>query len=786
MKYSYNWIKELTDTKLPLEKAVELLTMHSLEIEGVEKIGNDFKGVIVGKILEIKKHPNADKLQLAKVDTGKEVLDIVCGAPNIQVGNKVPVALVGAILPGGFEIKEAEIRGEKSFGMLLAEDELGLGDDHSGIIILAEDAKVGDPISKYLGVKDEVIEIKVLPDRAHDALSHVGVARELSVLEGREFDYDFDGLKLQKKKSKKLKVEIKDKDLCYRYIGAVMENLTIKESPKWMRDRLQASGIRAINNVVDATNYIMLELGNPLHAFDAEKIRNNQSELEIVVRRAEKGEKMTLLDETELKLSENNLLITNGETPLALAGIMGGRNSGISDDTKTIVLESASFNATNIRRSRTNLNLKTESSDRFEKGLDPNLAEKAMVRIIGILEHTAGAKLEGIVDIYPNPIKPWKIKLDPAYVDSLLGETVPTKDMLRILNLLGIKAKKGKTFDCEIPTQRLDLRTPEDLIEEVGRIWGYEKVKEAPLKEDIWPAKVNEQVFFERRVQDIAVGLGYDEVYNYSFYSEKDTRNCGLDAKKHLELARPMNPDQQFVRVSLVPNILKNIKEDLKYYSNIQIFEEGRVYSPGKDAFPKEERILVLAKVLEKDAKAETFFDLKGDLEDLISALGITNFSLERFDHETFWHPERSAEIIVSGKVIGRIGEVDPSVLSNFKIKNRVAVAEINLEKLRSVSRKEKSYLQINRLPSVFRDISLIDRQAKTVAEIMAEIRKAGGKTMKNLELFDVFEKDGQNSYAFHLEFNAGDRTMEGKEIDAIMEEIIAGLEKELGVEVRK
>jgi phenylalanyl-tRNA synthetase beta chain len=326
---------------LSAEKAADLLTMHSFELEGMEKAGEKFENVVVGKILQIEKHPNADKLQLTKVDTGEEKLKIVCGAKNISVGDKVPVALIGAKLPNGLEIKEAEIRGEKSYGMLCAKDELGLGSDHSGIYILEKNAKIGMAFSRYLKQDDTIFEIKVLPDRAHDCLSHVGVARELACLSGKKMEYDFSGIVLPKKKSKKLKVEIADKKLCPRYIGAVMENVQISESPIWMKARLSACGIKSINNVVDATNYVMLELGQPLHAFDAEMISGEDREkdkvVRIVVRRAEKNEKIVLLDESEMKLTQDDLLITNGKNPLALAGIMGGKNSGINEQTKNIV-----------------------------------------------------------------------------------------------------------------------------------------------------------------------------------------------------------------------------------------------------------------------------------------------------------------------------------------------------------------------------------------------------------------------------------------------------------------
>jgi phenylalanyl-tRNA synthetase beta chain len=800
MKYSYSWLKELSGTKLFPEKAAELLTMHSFEIEGLEKNNSNFDGVVVGEILEITKHPNADKLQIACVDIDKKELQIVCGAPNIAVGQKVPVATIGTILPGNFEIKEAEIRGVKSFGMLCAQDELGLGKDHAGILILDKKAKVGEPVAKYLGGNDDsMLEIKVLPDRAHDILSHVGVARELSVLEKRKYDYAFDELVLPAKKSQKLKVEIKDKDLCKRYIGAVMENITIKESPKWLKERLEICGLRPINNVVDATNYVMLELGQPLHAFDFFKIESEiskskfpisnqaqslKSKCQIVVRRAIKDEKLVLLDDTEIKLSENNLLITNGKTPLALAGIMGGKDSGINENTKTIVLEAASFDAVNIRRTRTALGLNTDSSYRFEKDLDPNLTEKAMVRVIEILEHIADGKVEGIVDIYPKKISPWTVKLDLAYVNQLLGEKVPEKELLNILNLLGIRTKKAKLIECLIPTYRLDLRTQEDLIEDIGRVWGYEKIAPRPMLAEVLPAKLNEQVFFERKIQDVLTGLGFDEVYNYSFYGADDLRKTGLSASDHLQLANPMNPEQEFVRAYMVPNILKNVRENLKNFSEVSIFEIGKCYTL-KNNEPVEEHNLILAKVLERDGNSETFYDLKGTMEDLLEAFNIKSVKfLEIEKPGTILNLGRTAKIIAGEKVVGFIGEVNQSVLASYKISKRLVVAEINLKTLRDVARNILEYKPINKFPVVSRDISMIVPNVVKYSEIENLVKKTGGELIDSVSFFDRFE--AKNSMAIRIEMSAKDRTLESAEIDAVMEKIVLKLEKELKVEVRK
>ncbi|HRZ95604.1 MAG TPA: phenylalanine--tRNA ligase subunit beta [Candidatus Moranbacteria bacterium] len=796
MKYSYNWLKELSGTKKMPEKVMEDLTFHSFEVEGLEKGEINIPGVIVGKILEIKKHPNADKLQLLKVDVGAgSALNIVCGAWNIKAGDKVPVALVDTNLSNGMKIKEAEIRGEKSFGMLCAEDELGLGKNHEGILILPESAKIGDPISKYFRSKDSVIEIKVLPDRSHDAMSYVGVAREIAVLERKKFDYDFDGLVLPKKKSKKLKIAVKSSKLCPRYIGAVMENIKIKESPDWMKKRLEASGIRAINNVVDATNYVMLELGNPLHAFDVDKLKVQSeklkvtvqnSKLGIVVRKAKTGEKIKLLDGVVKELTSDDLLITDGDNPLAIAGIKGGKLAEIDGNTKNIVLESANFNAVSIRKTRTRLNLKTDSSDRFEKDIDPNLAEKAMARLIEIIEHTAGGKLTGVVDVYSKKVAPWKIKLDSSYVNSLLGEFILVKDMTRILNILGIKTKNGKIIECIVPTYRFDLKTQEDLIEEIGRIWGYEKVKEQPMISEILPAKINEQVFFERKVQDKLTGIGFDEVYNYSFYGEKDMVSCGFDNIKHLELENPMNSEQKYVRTSLIPNILKNIYENLKNFEDFRVFEEGRCYRPdGKKV--EEKRMLAMAVAKNKDSKGEIFYDLKGAIEDMLEGFGVNSYEVRlRKNPEKICHPFRSAEIKIAGEKIGVLSEINPAVLSAYKIKSPVAVAEFDLEILKKHANKSKIYNPISKYPVVTRDISLLVSNDTTYAQIVDTIKKIGKNLVKNIKLFDVFEKDSQKSLAFRIEFEDKKKTFEKAEVERSIEKIVSTLEAELGVTVRK
>jgi phenylalanyl-tRNA synthetase beta chain len=647
---------------------------------------------------------------------------------------------------------------------------------------------------------DTVIDIKVLPDRAHDAMSHVGVAREMTVLENKKFDYDYDGLKLPRIKTDKVRIEIKDKKLCPRYLGAVMSGITIKDSPDWMKKRLEVSGIRAINNVVDATNYVMLELGQPLHAFDFNKIKSKfpisniqypketqNANIQIVIRRAKDREKIELLDGVVKELTSDDLLITDGNNPLAIAGIKGGKMAEIDENTKAVVLESANFNGVKIRRTRNRLGLRTDSSDRFEKDIDPNLAEKAMVRLIEIIEHTAGGKIEGVSDIYPNPIKPWKIKLDLDYVNNLLGENVPAKEVVKIFKALGIKTKVGKVLECIIPTYRIDLITQEDLIEEIGRIWGYEKIEEQPIISEILPAQINKRVFFERKIQDILSGMGFSEVYNYSFYSQEDIDICGLEKIKHLELENPMNPEQQFVRANLFPNIFKNIKENSKHFGDFMIFETGKCYDVDGKGKVEEGKILSLALILEKEKKGELFFKAKGILEDMADSLGIDDITFEKPDESLrLWDLKKCALIKSKNKIIGKFGEANQKVLDSYKLKNVVVLAEIDIEALMEQSSRTKIYEPINKFPIVVRDISMLSNSNVAVSEIIGQIKKIGGSLLLNVELFDIFKKDNKNSFAFHVEFGSKSRTLESIEVDEAMKEIIAKLEEKFKIEIRK
>ena len=633
---------------------------------------------------------------------------------------------------------------------------------------------------------DTQLEFNILPNRGHDALSHVGIAREICAVEGRKLSKDFLRSDLRKilRSDLRMGIEIKDRKLCPRYIGAIIENVQVTASPKWLQQRLIVCGAKPINNIVDITNYVMLETGQPLHAFDAGKTTGN-----IIIRRSKKGEKIKLLDGKIYELNESNLVIADSEKALALAGIMGGFDSSVTKKTTSIILESANFNSTNIRKTRTSHNIVTESSYRFEREIDPNLAETATARAIELLQKYSGknAKVIAISDVYPKKLKPWSVKLSSIYVNSLLGERIGIFQMKKILDNLGMKVKvSGKVLDCEIPTQRLDLKTQEDLVEEIGRIYGYENIPETAPRVELSVPRENIKRNFEHEIRDAMTALGFSEIYNYSFYSAKEIENFRFDVKNHVEVANPMNPDQQYMRWSLMPNLVKAVKTNLKNFENFSLFEVGRKFFYEKSKIPQEKTILASATV-NPSAKGNLFFELKSKLETFLNHLGYknTNYQLLTTSYY-FWHPTRTARIMSHGKELGYIGEIDPIVLKKYNISCRVAAFGLKIDDLLALPRAEKIYHPISKYPVVGRDISMFVGKDTKYSDITETIKRSGGNLVKNIELFDVFEKEGEKSLALRLKIGSSAKTLTSAEIDAVMKKIISVLEKKLKVKVRK
>lgn len=799
MKYSYKWLKELSGTTKGPEELAKMIGLKGFELEEIEVLKDRFSDFVVGEIISLDKHPNADKLQFVRVDIGgKHIVDIVCGAENIQKGDKVPVALPGSILPQNkLSVEKREIRGVVSYGMLCAEDELGLGKDHDGIMILGKDAKSGKPISEVLDLDDFMMEFDVLPNRAHDCLSHAGMAREICAMEERKLDasnYKFSPTQ----NSQKLSITIEDSKGCPRYIGAVLKNVKIGPSPKWMQARLIASGMEPINNVVDITNYVMLEKGNPLHAFDYSRIDNDGAL--IVVRKAKKEEKLELLDETNLELHKEDLVIADDEKATALAGIKGGKKSGISDTTTEIVLEAANFNGFRIRKSRQRHGLATEAQARFEKQISPMIAEEATARAVELLEKYAQAELVEIVDenMTENIIQSLDLSLES--VEKLLGYEVDEKTAKAILENLGFETEMvGGKMQVTVPFWRLDIERQEDLIEEIGRMVGYDKIQDQPLHSSVEIVPENKRRAFEWKLRDKMMGLGFDEVTSYSFYGEDDVEFCGLEAK-HFEIEKPLSNDLKYMRRSLLPGLMKAIGLNMKNIENLgfgfetnhgtsfAIFELGKVYDVGSNNKPQERTILGSALFSEKKKDIDLFYDTKGRVDGLLKNMLQDKIQYESVvDQEnSIYHPGRAVSVRVNGMEIGMIGEVEKNITKQYGIKKRVVAFNLDIEKLFVADQNEKTYVDIRKFPPVLRDVSMFVKSSVEAGKIREMIMNEGGEILKDVKFFDQYVNDkGNKSLACHLIFWDKDKTLTNDDVEKAMKKIQKRLEQD-EVEVRK
>ncbi|MDO8566230.1 MAG: phenylalanine--tRNA ligase subunit beta [Candidatus Moranbacteria bacterium] len=783
MKYSYNWLKELSGTKKSPQQLAELLMTHAFEVESIEKFQHGLDGVVVGKVMTLVKHPNADKLRVAEIEIKKnDIRQIVCGAPNVAVGQKVAVALPGVKL-SGMEIKAVEIRGVESRGMICSAKELNLGDDHTGILVLSSDTPIGVSFVEYFGLDDSLMEVKILPDRGSDALSYQGLAREIAALDGVSPRFLSERSKPIKASSsnRASQVVIDDKRGCLRYVGIAFENIAVGESPLWLKVRLLLSGLRPINNIVDATNYLMLLTGQPMHAFDMDQLTGS-----VTIRRAKKDERLMLLTGETKTLSPEDLVIADEKGPVALAGVMGGAASSVTEKTKNIFLEIATFDATVIRRTKTRYNLLTDAGYRFERGLDPNLPGVAAQEAASLVHSLTGGIMLGMRDIYPKVAKEVKIKLSLLRVENVLGREISIVEAGKYLTLLGLTVKKSankKILDVIVPTRRPDLCDEWDLIEEIGRMYGYEKiVSVAPLL-PLLPTDENMEKNFERRAKEYLVHSGFDEIMTYSFYGEKEVRGAFLPLVSHLELANPLSPDQKFLRMTLLPLLLQKAKENLRSFNAFNFFEWGSVFVKGKAGVPIEFKSLGLLTMLqEKNIKGEAFSLMKGRVLAFFESLHIDQGKISWGLPKMFpdipvlgmLHPTRSAVFAYDGQPFGVIGEIHPRTLKAFDLPPRVAVAGFVAEELRKLQKKEILFTPLQKFPFAVRDISLTFPRKVTVSEVEQLLREAGAPLLQKFELFDIYDHGEEKSLAFHLFFGAPDRTLESLEMDTAFDRIVA------------
>ncbi|HEU0264946.1 MAG TPA: phenylalanine--tRNA ligase subunit beta, partial [Geobacterales bacterium] len=735
MIISYNWLKEYVDVELPADELAHLLTMLGLEVEGMESRGADLDQVVVARIEEKRQHPNADKLSLCRVNTGSETLEIVCGAQNMKSGDRVALAQVGAVLPGDFKIKRSKIRGEESHGMLCSEKELGLAEASEGIMILSADAPLGRPVFDVLGLKDTIFEIGLTPNRA-DCLSVIGIAREVAAKLGRSLRYP--QIALAEKGpaiASVTSVTVEDKDLCPRYAARYISGCRIASSPQWLVNRLAAAGIRSINNLVDVTNYVMLEFGQPLHAFDFDRLRGGR----IIVRRAAEGERFTTLDGQERQLLPSDLTIRDAEGAVALAGIMGGGNSEISDSTTNVLLESAYFEPRSIRRTAKRLGMHSESSHRFERGVDVNGVGRALDRAASLMAELSGGSIaKGAIDIYPQPVACRVITLRPERVNALLGTSISVDEMERLCQQLECTVERSAngTLRVMVPTFRVDIEREIDLVEEVARLHGFDAIAVTMPTARVFSDRPSPQQRSIAELKDLLVAEGLHEVINYSFISPLLFDGILLppnDSRRRvIPLLNPLTEEQSVLRTTLLPGLLQTVSRNASFRQLSQrLFELRRVYLPrdGEELPAEPLQLGVIMTGLRhpegwsQGGEAVDFYDLKGVAESIVERFRLRKVEYRAANDEPFYHPGKSCALVAGNEVIGTLGELHPTVQERLDLSQPVYYLELWLHKLLAAPRQEVTIAAPHRFPDVSRDIALLVPEEMTASTILDQVR---------------------------------------------------------------
>ena len=801
MKASIEWLKEYSDIDVDPAKLGDILTMTGSKVETIDRLGDDIKNVVVGKILEIEKHPDADKLVVTKVNVGTdENLQIVTGANNIKVGDIVPIAKDGAELPNGVKIKKGMLRGVESCGMMCSIGELNLtladypDQIEHGIMILNKELEkdIGKNVVEVLNLKEDIIDFEITSNRP-DCLSIEGLGRETAASLNKPFKNprkDIDEMKVETKQELEgLKVDIKAPDLCYRYVARIVKNVKIGPSPEWMVRRLKACGVRSINNIVDITNYVMLEMGQPMHAFDINSIEGKH----ITVRRAKNGEKITTLDEQERELDENNLVIADDKKAVAIAGVMGGLNSEIEADTKTVVFESAVFYGGSVRKTAKKVGLRTESSSRFEKGLSAENSLRAANRAVQLVEILGiGEVVDGKIDVYPSKQKINKIPLDVQKINNLLGINLSKQEMIDILEKLEIKVENDMAIS---PYFRMDLEFVADIAEEIGRFYGYDKLDSTLIKADTTLGVRNKEQTIQKKVREVLVNSGLSEIYTYGFVSQKDLEmsNISDEIKKYaITIQNPLSDEYKLMRPTTVPSMMQILAiNNNKKNQDVKLFDLSRSYRNVKQEIengevPLQEEILTIGMYGEEI----DFYSLKGIIENILEASSIAHYDVEKESNNKSYHPGRCANIKVGIDVVATLGEVHPEVLYNYDISKRAYLADINLSKLVKYSKPNKKYVEVPKFPAVERDIAVIVDEKVEVGQIEKIVTKKAKKLLESMKLFDIYrnEKLGENkkSVAYSLIFRDKNKTLSDEEINSTMESVISELEKTLGATLRK
>jgi phenylalanyl-tRNA synthetase beta chain len=824
MKVPISWLRDYVDITMDVEELAERMTLAGLEVASIEHIGShwDRDKIFVGEVLSVEKHPNADRLTVVSVDYGaKEPMSVVTGAPNLRVGErgqKVAFAIAGARLIDGYSeelryttLKPGKIRGVRSEGMVCSEKELGLSDEHTGILLLDEDAPVGTPVVDYMG--DIVLDFDLTPNLAR-CFSIIGIAREVAALTRQKLRVDDPDMQaLGEPIQGQIEIEIADPDLCFRYSATLIRDIEIGPSPSWMQRRLLLCGMRSINNIVDVTNYVMLEWGQPLHAFDYDMVRNRGGHAGssggeppvIIVRRAKPAETMTTLDGVHRALTEDMLLITDGGGSVAIAGVMGGFESEVTERTKNILLEAASFNNINNRRTSQALKLSSEASARFGRGVPSSMTIPAAKRATELMRQLGGGAIaEGAADVYPVRQEKRTVEITAREVERIAGINLDEQGITEILENLGFQCeKRGEVICATVPDHRLDVSLSADLVEEVARIYGYDRIPVTLMGDELPPQERNESLEQEEFVRDVMVGCGLQEVITYSITNLEAVGKLEPEPSPpreadYIRLANPLSSEREFMRRTLMNSLLETVRDNLRYIDRVAIFEVGRVYHPVPgEILPHELRCLGIAMTgaseapywSEKETRSMDFYDLKGVIEILLSRLGIREWHLEPAKSPTF-HPGRVAQLIIPNGEAGILGEVHPKVLDAFDVSQEpICLAELDLEMLLEQACLVGQLVPISRFPSLSEDLAIVvdgDIPAQRVQEVIV---RAGGKYLVRAELFDLYQGPqvpaDKKSLAYSLTYRAMDRTLTPEDVSRIRNRILRAVEKELQGKLR-
>lgn len=805
MNVSVNWLKEYVDFDHSPEDLADRLMMLGIEVESIKRLGEGLDRVAVGRINAVREHARANNLVLCDVDVGSDAdLQIVCGAPNARVGLLAPVALVGAELPSGVTVGAANIRGERSHGMLCSESELNISDEASGLMELPDNLKAGTPLVEALGLDDVMMELEITPNRP-DCLSMIGVAREISVITGNS-------LKIPQSDVRESAEDIRDfasvtidaADLCPRYAARLIRGVKVAPSPIWLQRRLETVGMGSINNVVDITNFALMEFGQPLHAFDFHRLGENR----IVVRRVKAGEMLKTLDEEERNLTSDMLVIADAEKPVALAGVMGGFESEITEQTVDVLLESAYFHPSSIRKTSKTLGMHTEASHRFERGVDPEGVIPAINRAAQLIAEIAGGEVSaGIIDVYPRVRNPDQIKLRPERVNFVLGTDITPRQIRDILTRLGFTVTDD--FDVSVPTFRPDVIREIDLIEEIARVYGYDNIPIALPQGNLPTSSVDPKSMLRQRVKTYLLDCGMMEAINYSFYHpnvfDRIRLNVDDPLRRALPIRNPLVEDFSTMRTTLIPSLLENAKRNANHQvADVQLFEIAKVFIPSVPAesvetngeFPNElERVAGIVAgsvgtgVFGDPQRPADFFDIKGIVEGVLDVCGIAGETIAQTEHPTF-HPGRSAEILVGGKKTCVLGEIHPEVIERYDLPNKAYLFELDFEALVEASKLNNEFEPISIYPSVNRDLAIVLDAEIPSSRPTNVIKSVAGKYVNSVRLFDLYTgeqvPDGKKSLAYAIEYHSNTQTLTDEIVDQVHDKIVRTLENELGAELRR